>query len=131
MNLIEFAQKDIPVTAIFSLRELSWDEVGDGYRKLKQSRTGMAILEHQDAGLYDWYLVASDLNVYEVTRFGYFVRCTCPGFDFTGNCKHIALTMPTVCYKCGLKPVKHHDDICSACYYAAKARKKPAARVFQ
>lgn len=127
--MIEFAKKTIALGMIFQLRELSEKEVREADARLAKAQT-MTILDSQDDGIFEWFAVLSGEKIYEVTRLGQFAHCTCKGFEFVHGCKHIALTFPKMCVRCGEKEVPHRGDKCRSCFYIQAPPKRVAARVY-
>ncbi len=129
--MLTFAPKQINLGMIFKLRELSEKDIREADEKLSKAQGSITVLDHQTDGIFDCYTVLSSEQVYEVIRLGYFVHCTCRNFEFGGGCKHIALTFPKMCVRCGEKAVPHRGDKCRSCFYIQKSAKKVAAKVFQ
>lgn len=126
---IQFKKKTIPLGMIFQLRELSEKEVQEADARLAKAPR-MSILNSQNDGIFEWFAVLSGEKIYEVTRLGQFVHCTCPGFEFVHGCKHVALTFPKMCVRCGEREVPHRGDSCRNCFFVKAPAKRQAARVY-
>jgi hypothetical protein len=126
--MIEFAKQQLGPETLFTLREVSISDLLEA----EQNRTKaepLSILDSQRDGLFEWYAILSKEAVYQVVRFGYFVRCDCKGFQHTKVCKHIALVFPAGCIDCG-GTVFHFGDKCQKCFFKPKTAARKAATVY-
>jgi hypothetical protein len=86
---IEYAEKIIDIESIFAMREILIDDLGKAAARLDAAKEPIAILNHQECGPFDYYIVISGDKFYEVTRLNFFAQCTCKAFTENRICKHI------------------------------------------
>lgn len=98
-------------------------EVGEkaaknAHEKLAMSSTPITVVHHDEAGMFERFIVMSGYKFYEVLRLEYFASCQCPNFtQGHAACKHIAITLPLVCVMCFERPVAIRGDKCRDCFY--------------
>lgn len=113
--MIEFTQKIIQPGEIFNLREISVDDLGKAAAKLAKA-DAMTVIDRQEYGAFDYFAVLSAGTVYEVTRMGFFVRCTCPNFtEGHAICKHIACGLSPICRSCFKRNAPELGGQCELC----------------
>lgn len=113
---IEYAQKIIDVESIFAMREISFEDLGKAAARLESAKEPLAIANHQVCGPFDYFIVISGENIYEVTRLNFFVQCTCKGFEAGRSiCKHIAATLPPICRTCFKREAPTLGGQCHIC----------------
>ncbi len=99
----------------FDLRELSDEDFGRGLERLKVSKPLKIIECGISENFIDWWRIESDGEIYEVRRFMNFSFCPCEDFNYRKiACKHIALTEPITCIRCG-KPNTVRFEMCNNC----------------
>lgn len=117
MNELEFQDKQLQPADIFDLREITVEELGQAAERLfkAENKDTMTVESRQD-GMFDYDLVTSGANRYEVVRMGLFARCSCPGFAKGHKaCKHLAFVMPPYCRRCFTRPAPELAGLCSLC----------------
>lgn len=115
-----FRTPELGPETIFTLREMLPADLDAAEDKLYKASDLITVLDHQEVGLFDFYIVHSQKKdegkVYEIVRFQHFARCSCGDFEFSGTgCKHLALCMPQVCRKCYAVEVKQRGLTCDGC----------------
>lgn len=113
---IEYAEKIIDIESIFAMREILIDDLGKAAARLDAAKEPIAILNHQECGPFDYYIVISGDKFYEVTRLNFFAQCTCKAFtDGHSICKHIAATLPPICRTCFKREAPTLGGQCQLC----------------
>ncbi len=115
-----FRTPEIGPETILTLREMLPDDLDAAEDKLYRASDLITVLEHQEIGLFDYYIVHSQKKgagkTYEIVRFQHFAKCSCKDHEFSGTaCKHVVLCMPQVCRKCYAVEVEQRGKTCDGC----------------
>jgi hypothetical protein len=131
---VRFRQPDIDESLIFTMRELSPHDIDEGEEKLYKASKPVTVIDHQEIGLFDWYVVVSgDNHVHQVWRLGWFVKCDCGDFTYSKTaCKHVVRCIPQVCRKCFKTEVPQPGAKCDRCkeeIYLPPTSTKPVEKI--
>lgn len=100
---------------IFTLRAMTPETVKAAFEKWQKATSLVMVMDFRTDGVFTKYRVFSGSTYYSVVVFGWFAKCDCNDFKYSGPCKHIAACLPSVCSECFGRSVAVRGAKCSKC----------------
>lgn len=97
------------VTSRWSVQDLveqSDEDLAKSDELFYKSKEPIEIVDYGTENLIRWWQIKSGDNTYIVRRFKQFCWCSCPGFFYKKNCRHIAATALVQCANCHQLPAR-------------------------